>query len=131
MELSQTCLDLLLAADGKALATYGVDTGVNVVPVSTIKVVKGEIVLVNYFFGQTLKNLEINNEVSLACWKGLGGFQIKCTARHERDGELFEEISAWVKEILPDRIVRGVVVLSPTAVFDVSADSTKAGKKVA
>jgi hypothetical protein len=49
MKLSNTCEALVLQAEGKALATYGKELGINVVPVSSVKVVDGEIVLVNYF----------------------------------------------------------------------------------
>ncbi len=130
MKLSNTCEALVLQAEGKALATYGKESGINVVPVSSVKVVDGEIVLVNYFFGQTLSNIEENPVVSLACWKGLEGYQIKALARYETEGERFEEIKTWIKEILPERVVKGIVVLTPTAVFDVSANATRAGKEV-
>ncbi len=128
--LPKVCAEFLLQADAKALATFGSQSGVHVVPVSTVKIVNGEIVLVNYFMGQTLANVKENPEVSLACWKGLAGYQIKATARVEESGELFDSIVAWVKTILPDRVVKGIVVLTPTAAFDVSADAVKAGKEV-
>jgi predicted pyridoxine 5'-phosphate oxidase superfamily flavin-nucleotide-binding protein len=130
MEVNQACVEMLLAADGKALATHSSSSGVNVVPVSSIKIIEGEIVLVNYFFRQTLKNIQENPDVSLACWKGLEGFQVKCTARYEIEGKIFDDITTWIKETLPDRVVKGVVVLTPTSVFDVSADALRAGKKV-
>lgn len=130
MKLPILCEEFILQAEAKALATFSHQSGVHVVPVSTIKIMEGEIVLVNYFMGQTLKNLQENPEVSLVCWKGLVGYQIKATARAEENGELFDSIVSWVKTILPERIVKGIVVLTPTAVFDISADAEKAGKEV-
>jgi hypothetical protein len=112
------------------LATKGSDGRVNVVPVSTLKLAGDEIVLVNYFFGQTLENIQINPEVALAYWQGLEGYQIQAVARHETMGPLFEEVVAWIKEILPERVVKGIVVLTPQSVRDVSADSARAGQVV-
>lgn len=130
MKLPAQCVAILEAADGKALATYSAESGAHVVPVSSIRLEEDAIVLVNYFFGQTLKNLEKNPAVSLAAWKGLEGFQIKASARIETSGERFDSVVAWIKETIPSRIVKGVVVLTPTEIFDVSADATKAGTVV-
>ncbi len=130
MKIPSACEAMVLQADGKALATFSVDNEVNVVPVSSVRIVSGEIVLVNYFFGKTLQNIEHNPAVSLACWRGLEGYQIKALARYETEGDLYEEIKAWIKEILPERIVKGIVVLTPKAIFDVSANATRAGKEV-
>ena len=130
MKLSISCEEFILQADAKALATFGSQSGVHVVPVSTIKLVEGEIVLVNYFMGQTLKNITENPEVALTSWKGLAGYQIKAKARYEDKGELFDSVVTWVGNILPERIVKGVVILTPTIIFDISADAEKAGKEV-
>ncbi|MEK7462664.1 MAG: pyridoxamine 5'-phosphate oxidase family protein [Patescibacteria group bacterium] len=127
MKIPQQCLSILQAADGKALATFSAESGAHVVPVSSIRIEGDTILLVNYFFGQTLKNIEKNPRVSLAAWQGLEGFQIKATARHEINGEVFDSVVAWIKETIPSRVVKGVVVLTPTEIYDVSADSTRAG----
>lgn len=120
--------DLILNADGKALGTYGPE-GLNVVPVSSVKIREDKIILVNYFFGKTLENIKENKEVSLSAWKGLEGFQIKAEAEYQEEGDLFQEITAWIKDTLPDRIVKGVLILSPKEIFDVSAGSN-AGTKI-
>lgn len=130
MKIPNACEAMVLQADAKALATLSVDNDVNVVPVSSVRVVNGEIVLVNYFFDKTLENIKHNPSVSLACWKGLEGYQIKASARYETEGELFDEIKNWINQILPERIVKGVLVLTPTKVYDVSANATRAGKVV-
>lgn len=127
--LPNDCIEVILNATGKALATSS-DGEVHVVPVSSVRVVDGKIQLVNYFFGKTLSNLLDNPKVSLAVWKGLVGYQIKASAKHETEGEVFEEIKAWIKETIPDRIVKGVLILTPEKIYDVSADSTRAGISV-
>ncbi len=129
MSLVKIYSEILLTAEGKALATYG-EGGVNVVPVSTIRLIGEEIVLVNYFLNKTLSNLKANPEVALACWKGFAGYQIKGQARYETEGEIFDEIVVWIKEILPDRTVKGIIVIKPAEVFDITASSTRAGQVV-
>ena len=127
MNIPEQCVSILQTADGKALSTFSAESGAHVVPVSSIRIEGDSIVLVNYFFGQTLKNIEKNPRVALAVWKGLEGFQIKATAHHETKGELFDSVVAWIKETIPSRVVKGVVILTPTEIYDVSADSTRAG----
>jgi len=130
MKLQPEVTDILLNADGKALATFSSDTGINVVPVSSIKIENDQIILVNYFFRQSLKNIMDNPQVSLAAWKGLEGFQIKATGEHLTEGSQFDEVVKWVAQTLPDRVVKGIIVLTPTAVFNVSANSDLAGTAV-
>jgi len=130
MKLLQPCIDILLQADGKALATYSMESGVHVVPVSSIKIIDDQIVLANYFFGQTLKNIEENPRVSLVAWKGLEGYQVKATVEYRTDGAIFDDVVAWIKETIPSRVVKGVLLLTPTVITDVSADGARAGKVV-
>ncbi len=130
MQLSAACVETLLHAEAKALATKSSAGEVNVVPVSTLKMVGDEILLVNYFFGQTLENIQSNPEVALAYWKGLEGYQLKAVARYETTGALFDEVVMWIKEILPSRVVKGIVILTPQSVRDISADAERAGKVV-
>ena len=130
MKLSNTITDVLLNADGKALATAA-QKYPNVIPVSTIKIVNDEIVLVDYFMGKTLENIQEDSNVSLACWKGLEGYQIKATATYTTEGETVTSIREWVSEILPDRKVRGVLILTPHEVYDVSATAGRTGVKMA
>lgn len=109
----------LLVADSKALATYA-DGDINVVPVSTIMVESDEIWLVDYFMNKTIKNILQDENVSLTAWKDLFGYQIKCKAKYETGGEKFEKVVAWIKGILPERIVKGILVLTPKEVFDIA-----------
>jgi predicted pyridoxine 5'-phosphate oxidase superfamily flavin-nucleotide-binding protein len=129
MKIPENCREFLLQAEGKALATYSPKTGVHVVPVSSIKVDGDTIILVNYFFGQTLSNIEQNPQVSLAAWKGLSGYQIKAKAKYETAGPLFALVVEWIAETIPGRVVKGILLLDPTQIFDVSAGKD-AGKEI-
>ncbi len=129
MNIPTSIIETILNSEAKALATLG-DT-INVVPVSTIKVLDNQIILVNYFMGKTLENIQKNPKVAFTCWKGLAGCQIKATAKHVTEGPLLEDIKIWVKEILPDRIVRGLIVLEPEEVYDISATAEVPGVRIA
>lgn len=119
MKLSQQVADVLLNAEAKALATTG-PRGLNVVPVSTIRIVDGKIWLINYFFKKTLSNILAEPSVSLAAWKGFDGFQVRANAEYFTDGAQFEEAAAWVAERLPDRVVKGLLILTPEEIHDIS-----------
>jgi hypothetical protein len=119
MELSTETIELLLNADSKALATNG-PHGLNVVPVSTIRVVDGKIWLINYFFKKTIENIHAEPHVSLVGWKGFDGFQVKGSISYESSGPQFEEAKAWVAQKLPDRVVKGLLILTPEEVFNIS-----------
>jgi predicted pyridoxine 5'-phosphate oxidase superfamily flavin-nucleotide-binding protein len=120
---------MLLGAEGKALATIDTRGLPHVVPVSTVYMHEGNIVLVNYFLNHTLENIKRNNAIALTFWKGLSGYQVKATALYQTEGELFSQVQAWVTEILPTRVVKGILVLSATELYDISAGEA-AGKKI-
>ena len=77
MQIPLEAEQALLEAEAKALATYSEADGVSVVPVSSVRVIGGNVVLVNYFFGQTVRNIEENPDVALTFWSGLSGYRIK------------------------------------------------------
>ena len=129
MQIPLEAEQALLEAEAKALATYSEADGVSVVPVSSVRVIGGNVVLVNYFFGQTVRNIEENPDVALTFWSGLSGYRIKAKAKYETEGEVFDEVVGWVKDTLPTRVVKGVVILKPVALFDISAGA-EAGKEV-
>ncbi len=120
MKLPNEVSDMVLSADSKALATTYKDT-VNVVPVSSIKIVDDKIWLINYFMDKTLKNISHNPRVALVCWKGLSGYQIKAEVTYVTEGDAFAEAKQWIAKILPERIVQGLLILQPTEIFDISA----------
>ena len=128
MVLPNECVEMLLGADGKALATAGFE-GVNVVPVSSVRMHGDTILLVNYFFSQTLTNINENPNVSLAFWKGLSGYRVTATAEHITEGPVFDDVVAWIGKTIPDRVVKGVLMLTPEKLFDISAGEG-AGKRI-
>lgn len=127
--MEQSIIDQVINADARALATYG-PQGVNVVPVSVVEVVDGGIYLYNFFMGKTVENLLVEPQVALTCWKGLEGVQVKATATYVTDGELFTSAVVVMRERFPARTLSGVIALTPTAVFDVSADKNRAGTEI-
>lgn len=129
MKIPTKAIDILLDADGKALAT-SCGGKVNVVPVSSVKIVDGKIWLINYFLGKTLHNIRKNPSVALAFWKGLEGYQVKGVVEHITDGNNFKQAEQWIAEILPDRVVNGLIILTTSEIFDVSADVNRAGMEV-
>jgi len=129
MQLTESIIEILNNADGKALGTI-TEEGVHVVPVSTIKLEGDRILLVNYFMNKTLENINKNPKVSLAFWRGLAGYQVKANTEYVTEGEAFNTIKEYVAGILPDRVVKGVLVLTPTAVYDVSATISQPGERI-
>lgn len=117
----------ILSADSKALATYA-DGSLNAVPVSSIKIVGGKIWLINYFMDKTLENILKNENVALVCWRKMMGYQIKGTVSYVTDGEDFESAVEWIKSILPERIVKGLIILNPKEIYDVSPTKDTAEK---
>lgn len=109
----------LLNSEAKSLATFG-KYGINVIPVSTIFIEEDKIILVDYFMQKTLENILENKEISFAAWRDLFGFQIKADCEYVKDGELFKKIVVKVKDILPDRIVKGILILSIKNIVDIA-----------
>lgn len=128
--MEQTIIDQIINADARALATTG-PHGVNVVPVSVVAIHDGHIHLYNFFMGKTVENLIAEPTVALTCWKGLAGIQVKAVATYLEEGEVFDAAQEEMLTRFPDRTLGGVIVLTSTAVYDVSADSAKAGKVLA
>jgi hypothetical protein len=124
MELSQEITSILLDAEAKALASAS-KNDVNVVPVSSVKVVENEIWLINYFFDKTLYNIQQNPNVALTFWKGLKGYQIKAETKYITEGNKFKKATDWISEIHPNRIVKGLLVLDTVDVFDISIDNKR------
>ncbi len=109
----------VLNASSKALATIGVN-GLNVVPVSTIQIKDGKVWLFDYFMNKTVQNIKSNTKVSLVCWSGLQGFQLKGMASYFDSGTDFEIAREYVKHIHPERRLKGLIILDVKEVFDIS-----------
>lgn len=119
MELTKEIIDFLLNADSKALATTG-PNGLNVVPVSTIRVVDGRVWLMNYFFKKTIENIVAEPRVSLVGWKGFDGYQVKGNVLYVTEGSQFDDAKAWVAQNLRNRVVKGLLILTPESIYSIS-----------
>jgi uncharacterized pyridoxamine 5'-phosphate oxidase family protein len=117
--MNTTIIDFLLKSESKALASIG-SMGINVIPVSTIFIEDDTIFLVDYFMDKTIKNILENNNVSIVAWSQLEGYQIKCIANYETEGERVENIKSKVKDMHPDRDLKGLLILRPQNIFDIS-----------
>jgi predicted pyridoxine 5'-phosphate oxidase superfamily flavin-nucleotide-binding protein len=76
-----------------------------------------------------LVNITENPKVSLAFWKGLKGYRVTATAEQVTHGPLFDDVVAWIGETIPGRVVKGVLILTPEKLFDISA-GPEAGKRI-
>jgi hypothetical protein len=110
---------IVIGCDAHALATTG-PHGVNVVPISVVEVVGEEIHLYDFFMQKTAENIQAEPQVAFTSWQGFRGVQIKATAVYETTGEVYEAAVAEMKRRFPDRTLRAVIRLTPTAVYDVA-----------
>ncbi len=124
MELSPQVGTALLEAKSKALATMG-KHGLNVVPVSTVRIVNNEILLMNYFMKKTIENILEQPRVALTFWSGLEGYQIKGSVEYQDNGDTFEEAKKWVNENVADRTLIGLLILTPEETHNVSPGASK------
>lgn len=116
---SSTIRDVLSTAAAKAFATYG-NTGINVVPVSMIRVNDDTIWLFDFFMDKTVQNLDVKAPVALTAWTDMKGIQVKADAQYITVGDEFTEAVAWVKGQNPARVVKGLIILTPTKIHDIS-----------
>lgn len=114
--------EFILSADSKALATVSALGVLNVVPVSSVRVFDGKIVLVNYFMDKTFQNIISNDQVALVAWSKMIGYQIKGKAEYKDSGEVFDMVVSWIKETVPGRVVKGVIIITPIEVHDIAPD---------
>ena len=96
---SSTIRDVLSTAAAKAFATYG-NTGINVVPVSMIRVNDDTIWLFDFFMDKTVQNLDVKAPVALTAWTDMKGIQVKADAQYITDGDEFTEaVDAFLADI--------------------------------
>ncbi len=120
MKILAEIKNALLNANSKVLGTISLENDMNVVPVSSVCIVEDKIWLFDYFFNKTKKNVLRNPKTVLAFWSGLNGYQIKAMATYISEGEVFEEAIRWVGKQHPNRVLKGLLVLDPKAIFDIS-----------
>lgn len=123
MKLSDSTLNSLMSANAKALATTG-PAGLNVVPVSTVKIIGNDIYLVDYFFNKTRENLKAGNSVALTFWNGITGYQLKAESHYLTTGSAFDTIKRWGQQNYPERTVYGVIKIDPHEIFDISVPNS-------
>jgi|OM-RGC.v1.026677816 Predicted flavin-nucleotide-binding protein structurally related to pyridoxine 5''-phosphate oxidase len=121
MEITKTVQDILTTSPARVLASRD-ETGVNAVPISMVRANERDIWICNFFMEKTVENVQNNPYVSLVAWNGANGMQVKGRVEYITEGEVFEEARAWVEETNPARTLKGLLVLTPTGVFDVSID---------
>jgi predicted pyridoxine 5'-phosphate oxidase superfamily flavin-nucleotide-binding protein len=69
---------------------------------------------------KSAKNIEASPQVALTAWTGMKGVQIKGTAEYLTYGPDFEEAVSFAASENPSRVVKGLIILSPTKIFDIS-----------
>ncbi len=119
MTLSTDIIEAVLQSQNKALASIG-KGGINVVPVSTIRVENNTIWLMNYFLRKTLDNIIENPNIALSCWTGLKGYQIKGTVEYVAEGAVYENARQWVIDNVPNRVLKGLLIITPSEIYDIS-----------
>lgn len=127
--LTDLVVNDILTAEAKALSTSG-KHGINVVPISVIDINDGVIFLYDFFMHKTVDNLLNNPEVALCAWRGLVGVQIKGSAEYITNGKIYSEAEEKMKIKFPDRVLTGLIKITPSSVYDVSADVAKSGKRI-
>ncbi len=130
MEIPDHITQSITGASAKALATYG-PAGLNVVPVSVVTIEDGRIWLYNFFMDKTIQNITSENTpVALTCWDGLVGIQIRAHATYITEGAQYDTAVIQMQEQFPDRILAGILVVTPDEYYDISANAEQAGKRL-
>jgi len=119
MHITPTVKTILETTPAKALATK-CTTDINVVPVSMIRVNESSIWLFDFFMNKTAHNACATSTCALTAWEDMKGIQIKGDVTYVTDGESFDEAVNWVQTQNPDRVVKGLLIIDPTAIFDIS-----------
>ncbi len=103
----------------------------NVVPVSRMWVVDNELLLADFYFGKTRRNIADNPEVaiSLVGPDPKQGFQLKGTASTHESGEPFERLGALLRDAGVDAEPHAAVMVSVEEVYLLDP-GPNAGKRV-
>ena len=120
--MKQNIVDIITNSTSAALATTGTN-GLNVVPISVFSVQGGEVHLYDYFMHKTAENIKSESKVAFTCWKGFVGVQIKAEAKYETAGPDYDATAVEMKERFPDRVLAGLIRLTPTEIYDVAPGS--------
>ena len=119
MSFSPTIIQTIATADARALATVG-PQGINVIPISTCKVTNAHLWVFDFFMNKTVTNVQAEPHVAFSAWKNFTGVQIKAIAAYHTDEKSVATAQEWVSAQGQDRVVRGLITLTPTVVYDVT-----------
>lgn len=119
MRITSTVKTILETAPAKAFATTCPED-INVVPVSMIRVNDSSIWLFDFFMNKTVHNACASSACALTAWEDMQGIQIKGDVTYVTGGEFFDEAVEWVQIQNPERVVKGLLIIDPTAIFDIS-----------
>jgi predicted pyridoxine 5'-phosphate oxidase superfamily flavin-nucleotide-binding protein len=103
----------------------------NVVPVGRKWLNDNEILLADFHFGKTRRNIADNPEVAISVTgpEPKQGFQLKGTASAHRDGEPFEKLGAMLRGAGVDAVPHAAVLVSIEEVYLLDP-GPNAGKRV-
>lgn len=119
---------MVMEAEARVLATHG-PCGINAIPVSVVTIDDNHVYLYNFFMDKTVRNIQDEQTVAFTAWKGFAGVQMKATASYVTTGDLFATAVETMKKRFPNRVLSGVIVLTPTSFYDCSAGAT-AGQQI-
>ncbi len=106
-------------------------TGIpNVVPIAAVKILDDATLLISdQYFNKTLANMQENPVIALSWWGENGGFQIKGTVTVHTDDDTFRQDVLWMKEMRPNLVPKGAVLVKITDGYLVKPDP-EPGKKI-
>jgi predicted pyridoxine 5'-phosphate oxidase superfamily flavin-nucleotide-binding protein len=119
MNITSTVKTILETAPAKAFATSCPGT-INVVPVSMVQVHDSSIWLFDFFMDKTAHNVNVSSLCALTAWEDMKGIQVKGDVTYVTSGESFAAAVDWVHTQNPDRVVKGLLIIEPNAIFDIS-----------
>tara|TARA_B100000745_G_scaffold232040_1_gene156022 strand:+ start:3652 stop:4038 length:387 start_codon:yes stop_codon:yes gene_type:complete len=125
MILSDRIKEQIQNAEHKALATFGSE-GLNVVPVSVVYLEGEAIIFCDFFMNKTVDNVKESGKMAFCAWSGNGGVQVKGSVEYLSSGDLFAKIEEAATAEYPDRILRGILKVTPEEVYDVTPGGTGA-----
>ncbi|WP_353852641.1 pyridoxamine 5'-phosphate oxidase family protein [Dehalobacter restrictus] len=105
------------------VATVALDGTPNVVPMSFVKVLDEEsLLIVDNFMNKTRKNLEANPVMAVSIWDLQSGksYQIKGTTNFVDSGKIFDDAKAWVAEKMPVLQPKAAVILKVEKIYNCS-----------
>ncbi len=131
MIISKEVKDFFDKVPVMALSTVDQNGIPNVSAIASKKIISDNTVIsIDTFHNKTLQNIKQNGNVAIAMWKDAEGYQIKGKAEIHTEGKFFEKWKAWILEIKPQKIVKGVIEIKVNDVFYLTPNYDLAGEKL-